>query len=286
MFIIFLIGLACGSCCNGNMGNSVYGWSRYTHNVKNQGDEQLCWAYSALSHIENSYNKIYQSKYILSTRQIDNNINELYATNVSCYRETTNTGGYQHCALDYVRRKGIMTQLEYDIIGYDDKRLTPIGVKSYERFCPNKNTTLLQRFECLKNHLAQSTVLTTISATSLTYIDSSQKKYTGEHHGVLITDLCVLGDETYVEYQNSWGSLWGCGGFGYILLKKGNNITDGRHVLTSLFRATIYMRNGETVNRDPKIVLYYIVSTCSFVFFVMLSLVFILTCKKSDFCCS
>jgi hypothetical protein len=62
------------------------------------------------------------------------------------------------------------------------------------------------------------------------------------NHGVLLVDMCrhPISEHIYVKYQNSWGTLWGYSGFGYILVSNGTEVFDNCNVFDVLYSASIY----------------------------------------------
>jgi C1A family cysteine protease len=237
--ILTFINVVESECCNGRMGKSRNGWSRYSTPIKNQQGTGLCWAYSTMSYIELMYNYQTGKKCHISMEEFKDDLIEYYS-NLSndCKRMTFSSGGAAICALDFVQNHGIMTAYTYTIKNEFDKNKTlQLNFSKYVSIkCNGKPYD-----ECI--NLTSHTYLMVICSENLNYIKNhciiSECKQT---HAVLVTDICDTETGTYIEYQNSWGIEWGeCGGYGYINID--DNCANINGTRTMIMRFTSFEMN-------------------------------------------
>lgn len=266
---------SCSSCNDGKLGKSLYPWRQYSTTIKNQWTAPLCWIYSSLAYIEMMYNYNYGAKYTLSIEQVSDNIGTHFteSSDQSCNRSSGKSGGNPDCALKYVSQQGIMTSYMYKLIRkYDIKYITPIHVKNITYPCMLTNLT--EQYKCILTALNSTPLLLPLESKDLRYIENDFVKYTdSDSHSILLTDICVGEEGTYIEYQNSWGSSWGCSGFGYVkIVDADGNLFNTRSVLAYGTAATIsdFRQSMNFINSNSIENLIGILYVCAGIFMCVL----------------
>jgi hypothetical protein len=157
----------------------------------------------------------------LSTDQISDNIG---AVSDVCSPEI---GGTFKCAMEYVRWKGVMTQVDYEKNGYNVKRIIPIQVLNIQ----HEHRPII--YEDFLDRLNRGPVVTYLSSTP-NYFEDTINETDSANHAVVALNVCVYEDNGYIEYLNSFGDKWGsCNGMGYLLITENNSIViNNRGVFT------------------------------------------------------
>jgi hypothetical protein len=219
--------------------------------VKDQLETGACWAFATIAYVETMYNLMTHNKYTLSPQQLTDNLHEYFLLNPydGCEQSVRPmyTGGFPACALTYIQHQGIMTNYDYPFLGagekysYNASYITPIGVRDVTKIC--LEGTMDERVWCLIAAIGKGVVIAGVSADTLDdsdFIDTSSQA----NHAVLLSDVCQYGNDTYVAYQNSYGTVWKQGGHSAFLIKKGQNgeFINNHRVLDSLVVASVYNR--------------------------------------------
>lgn len=271
-------------CCNSRMGKSNYVWQHFATPVKNQKTTSLCWLYSSLSYVEMMYNYNNNIKYDLSINQVTDNLHNYFnGTNNQCTDITVNSGGYPECALKYIEGNGIMSTFMYAVKQrYSKSNILPIVVSNISTLCTAKH---IDKYSCLKKILYETPVIAIIFSKELKYISNMVPTPSDNRHAVLITDICENNGETYIEYQNSWGALWGeCNGFGYMKVSSENGeIYNTRGILNHFTTAIISddvhnVKYGGKINIENGIRIIY--STIGLVICIILTITAVIIFKK------
>lgn len=240
-----------GQCSKGFMGSSIgnFDWYLYRSDIKAQGHTGMCWSFATTAYLETMYYILTKNKYKLSVQQLSDNMydfsqqNPQYGCDVQP-RPAFN-GGNAYCALKYVEHNGIMTEYDYPFVEggekylYNASYITPIGVKSVRKICYEYDD-VAEKLDCLRMSLYSGVVLANINGNIPEGVTIDIDEHTPTNHAVLITDICEQNGAYYVEFQNSWGELWGRGGFGYIYVGTNGGIYNNRQVLSGLFVADVY----------------------------------------------
>jgi hypothetical protein len=234
-------------------------WSRFLGDVKYQSDTGMCWAFSVVSYIETMYNILTRNKYRLSAQQIGDNIQKYFHEDDECFRNRPNFNGYSHkCALRYVEEQGIMTEYDYPFTNggeknkYNSSYTTPIGIKNIRQICTNG--TKMEKLGCLVLNLQNGPILAAIHGVADFIQDSYIDK--GVTHAVLLIDIVISNEKLYIKYQNSWSTLWGDRGFGYIRI---DNTASLLKMLNDILNKTVEMNDlcdincNETCNKTCNI---------------------------------
>jgi len=222
------------ACCRGNFGSPInqVDWTQYVTNVKNQGSADTCWAHATTSFLEIQANKLLDIPFKLSVQQlVDNTYKEdIWGAIGGIYcqvREETSGGGWGSCALQYIKARGIMTERDYIMNGYDIRKVLPIGISSISI---SQNLNSVDKLLTLLN---VTPLLLTINGDKLTDYEYNIDTSSTVNHLVVGTNLCQYNNHLFVEYLNSYSTAWGgCGGYGYIRVTDDNhNIVNNRKVL-------------------------------------------------------
>jgi hypothetical protein len=239
--IISTTPIIAASCCNGHFGKPInkIDWTKYVSNVKNQNNQNTCWAHSIASYLEIKFAELTGINFKLSVRQIvDNTYKEIYDYNDICReREETNAGGRKECALSYVKARGIMTDRDYMIHDYDIRKITPIGVSTFHmNMYPKTKDELLM-------HLNNTPVILSIYTDGLSDFNDDIILDNPIDHSVIGTNVCEFNNNLYFEFLNSYSSGWGtCGGYGYI------RITDNSDTLVNNRGILYYVSYADIIN--------------------------------------
>jgi hypothetical protein len=228
-------------CCNGNLGRPInkIDWTQYVSNVKNQASQKTCWAHATASYLEMKFAELTGINFKLSVRQlVENTYKEVYSHNDLCYvREETNEGGRETCALSYVKARGVMTDRDYMLHGYDIRKTTPIGITSLKY-----NMNIKTRDELLK-YLNVTPFMIFINTDALSDFNNDIRLGVKTDHVVVATNVCQHNDNLFIEFLNSYSSGWGtCGGYGYIRITDNNdlqNLVDNRGSMTHVSYAEV-----------------------------------------------
>jgi len=227
-----------GECCAKRMGNSINNidWSSYVSNVKNQENTPLCWAYATVSYLEIMYSYMSEIYVRFSPIQVGRNTyREKLARNNNCYDPIDKErSGTSVCGLQYVQRRGIMTEDDYEKNGYDTALITTIGINKI-------NYEYDSNYNRFSTQLNKTPVIIYIIGTDLEYLENKILMNAPITHAVVATNICQQQNATYVEYLNSYGEQWGeCGGFGYIkITDDSNKIINNRLVFSALITAEL-----------------------------------------------
>lgn len=241
--LTFITLVASEACCYGNLGSPInqIDWTRYVSNVKDQMQHKTCWAHATTSFLEIKYSYQEDIQFKLSVSQIvDNTYKEIYNPTLWCSeRDETDAGGLPYCALSYVKSRGIMTQRDYILNGYDIRKVTSIGIsRVYSSLYIKTRNSLLKQ-------LNSTPLLIAINADKLTDINNDIVLNTITNHAVVATNVCEFNNNLYLEFLNSYGSSWGtCGGYGYIRITDNNDLDtliDNRGFMQ-------YISNAELIN--------------------------------------
>lgn len=232
-------------------------WNKPLYNIliRDQGDTGMCWSFATSSYIEKMYVILTRNRYLLSVQQMSDNVNQYMNehSNLGCDRRPRPAfNGYQsYCALKYVEGVGIMTEYDYPFVGggekylYNASYITPIGIRDVKTHdCRTHGSEYA--FVVLRELLMSGVVLGNICVDDLSehggIIDNIESCAT--NHAILITD--IIRDESdgklYVKFQNSWGTTWGNGGFGYIYIGNETTKVNNRGILDSFTIAEVYNR--------------------------------------------
>lgn len=252
-----------------NVGQSTIGspYTLYLTDIKNQDTTGMCWSFSTTSYLESMYYILTKNKYRLSTQQLSDNIVEFFNQNpqYGCEsmsqtpRPSFNGIAELMCGLTYISHNGIMTEFDYPFVGggekylYNASYITPIGVRNVRQVCQHLITNE-DKMKCLTLNLLNGPILASINSqfdqNGLGVIDSVSPA----NHAILITDVCLINNQHYVEIQNSWGSLWGQGGYGYIPMTDNGQWINNLQVLNNLIVADVYNRytNGQSLTIETK----------------------------------
>lgn len=283
IFITFFV-VVSGTCCNGRYGKSVYGWSKWALPATQQVGP-ICWIYSTINYVQMYYNFLFGIKYQLSPSQINDNIADYCSGTYSCNGSVGNKGGWETSALDYISGQGIMTEFMYSLIQkYDRRYITPIKISNIRNICYEKSNN---NYECIRAQLKRSPVLTSIAANALKYFESNFSTEIDPNHVVVITDFCEYQQDTYIEYQNSWGTSWGdCNGMGYLRITFGNStIRNNRNILSYPTVADISdwrgdMKFHDNINLKYLLVVAYIIISLGICMMISGLLFIIIMLKK------
>jgi hypothetical protein len=131
------------------------------------------------------------------------------------------------CSLQYIKARGIMTERDYTMNGYDIRKVLPIGISSISI---SQNLNSVEKILALLN---VTPLLLSINSLKLTDYEYDIDTSSTFNHLVVGTNLCQYNDHLFVEYLNSYSDTWGgCGGYGYIRVTDDNhNIVNNRKVL-------------------------------------------------------
>ena len=262
-----------GSCCRGKFGTPIntVDWSSYMNGVKQQGSSPTCWAYAAISYLEITYAHLTNIKYLLAVNQL---IDHTYTT----HKE----GGNAYDSLDYVSRRGIMTEFDYAYGGYDLKQTTPIGVKNLSRIINTQR--YINDLRPIISALNRSPLLVSKSSVGQTYTEFDFRLDDDANHNVVVTNLCQQSDQIYVEYLNSYGQYWGnCGGYGYVLITNTTaqgtiQLINNRKIMSEITTGEIYdLRISCTSPNSSKIDMMYVLMIISLVTNILIFLKLSLT---------
>jgi hypothetical protein len=286
MKILFVVALCLGCVyCEVLIDWSNMNGNNYLGHIKDQRNTGMCWAFASVSFLEANYNILTNNLYTLSAEQLGDNVDEYFQEHdverCSMQRPSYN-GGFESCALNYVQKKGIMTEYDYPFTNggekygvYDEKIVTPIGVRnvtvfdideSYERFggdnifkSPEEVMTII-----LSELLHRGVVLGQINSGAFprviwdetdTYTKNIFETQTTDH-AILITGAYQNENDSYVIIQNSWGIMDGSNGFRHILISEGEEVYNNLGILSKFTFGEIYNKYT-TYEEENKVEIFY-----------------------------
>lgn len=232
--------------------NDVSDWDNhdYAAKIRDQGSTGMCWAFATVAFLETSYAILTRNKYTLSPEQIGDNLIRYLQDDSSCIvtiRPTFHGMANLSCSLAYVQRAGIMTEYHYPFTSGGEKNniynrdyITPIGVRNITNYL-TEEMGIGFALSIAITLLRISPVIVSICATQ-NGIELDIDETCMPDHAVMLVKLCVIGDQLFAQYQNSWGGGWGSGGYGYILV--GNTTStqyfNNRRIFGNMITADVY----------------------------------------------
>ena len=260
VYLLVFLGL-----CEGSF-NSVVDWLGYVGAVKDQKQTGMCWAFSAVSYLETVYNIRTHNLFRLSPEQIGDNLIDFYAsgsysdsTFLDCkesfedYKLPNYNGGMTKCALDYVSKKGIMTDYDYPFTEggeypqrYNVSIITPVGVKNIVVSSGILSIDDLY-FKLLGGPLLISvkSAFIKLSTKVSSYYVMNETDTTGHtDHAMLCLGLFKNTEDNdyYAAIQNSWGYTYS---YIYLRLTVNSTVVNNYHFFDNIVSADVVSRYAE-----------------------------------------